>query len=149
MTTAQIRQQEQRIRQAGIQQVGYLIVGVPGETDSIRGTTYRLIRQLQPDVAQIHIFNVFEGAPAYSDPRFVGYFDPTATKFSGPRGATGETYARLREERRRFYRQFYFDPRYWGRQLRRRWRPMLGNLSSELAFARRSARYFLRSSDVG
>ena len=144
VTTDQILKQSELIRQAGIQQVGYFIVGVPGETDQERGETYRLIQRLQPDVAQIHIFNVFEGAPAYTDPRFTPHFDPEATKFSGPRGPMGETYTRLRQERRRFYRRYYFAPRYLGRQLRRRWRPMLSNLSNEFDFARRSARYFLR-----
>lgn len=141
VTTRQIREQSQRIRQAGIQSVGYFIVGVPGETAEERTQTYDLIEEVQPDVVQIHIFNVFPGAPAME--LYPHLFNPKTTKFTG---AEGDEQVALDAERRRFYRRYYLHPRYLGRTLKRRWRPMLANLEGELDFVRRASRFFLRRS---
>jgi len=137
LTTAEIRAQAARIRAAGIQSVGYFIVGVPGETAAERQATYRLIEDISPDVAQVHIFNVYPGAPAmelYPELRDAG-----GTKFTGPRAQA----AALERERNAFYRRYYLSPRYLARTLRRRWRPLLANLDEEVAFAWKTARFFL------
>jgi len=144
VSTTQVREQSALIREAGIQQVAYFIVGVPGETDDERAATYRLIEEIQPDVVQLHIFNVFEGAPAFEDDRFKGFYDPAATKFTGPQGTRNADLAQLDAERRAFYRKYYFDPRYLQRQVRRRFWPLMANLGAELEFAKRSARFFLQ-----
>lgn len=137
LTTGEIRAQAARIRAAGIQSVGYFIVGVPGETAAERQATYRLIEDIAPDVAQVHIFNVYPGAPAielYPELRDAG-----GTKFTGPRAHA----AALERQRNAFYRRYYLSPRYLARTVRRRWRPLLANLDEELAFAWKTARFFL------
>jgi anaerobic magnesium-protoporphyrin IX monomethyl ester cyclase len=137
VTTKQIRTQAQAIHEAGIQLVGYFIVGSPDETESERQATYDLIEDIQPDVVQIHIFNVFPGAPAME--LYPELHNPTTTKFTGPGNIGKEA---LDAERRRFYRRYYLRPGYLGRTLRRRWRPMLANLDGELDFVKRSVRFF-------
>jgi len=137
VTTDQIRTQAHAIHEAGIQLVGYFIVGAPGETDDERQATYDLIEDIEPEVVQIHIFNVFPGAPAMDI--YPDLYDPTTTKFTGP-GHNEED--PLDEERRRFYRRYYLRPRYLRRTLKRRWKPMLANLDGELEFVRRSMRFF-------
>ena len=137
VTTDQIRTQAQAIHDAGIQLVGYFIVGAPGESDEERQATYSLIEEIEPEVVQIHIFNVFPGAPAME--LYPDLYDPTPTKFTGP-GQGGKD--ALDEERRRFYRRYYLRPRYIRRTLQRRWRPMLANLDGELDFVKRSMRFF-------
>lgn len=141
VTTDQVRKQADLISRAGIQKVGYFIVGVPSETAEERAATYSLIEEIQPDVVQLHIFNVFEGAPAFDDPRFATHYDPASDKFTGPSSLRPEL-RDLDAERREFYRRYYLSPAYLGRQLRRRFWPLMANLEEELAFARRSARFF-------
>ena len=122
---------------------GYVGFGLyhlkPGETAEERTQTYDLIEEVQPDVVQIHIFNVFPGAPAME--LYPHLFNPKTTKFTG---AEGDEQVALDAERRRFYRRYYLHPRYLGRTLKRRWRPMLANLEGELDFVRRASRFFLR-----
>lgn len=140
VTTSQIREQARLIHAAGIQLVGYFIIGTPSETDAERSATYRLIEEIRPEVAQVHIFNVFPGARAMD--LFPELHDARSTKFTGPQHDNGRM-ARLDKERRAFYRRYYFSPSYLGRMLRRRWRPLLHNLGSEADFVRRSSRFFL------
>ena len=137
VTTDQIRAQARAIHQAGIQLVGYFIVGAPGESDDERQATYRLIDEIQPEVVQIHIFNVFPGAPAME--LYPDLYDPKTTKFTGPESRGQKE---LDDERRKFYRRYYLRPRYLRRTLKRRWRPMLANLDGELDFVKRSVRFF-------
>lgn len=140
VTVAQTREQGRLIRAAGIQLVGYFIVGTPGETDDERQATYDFITELAPDVVQLHIFNVFPGAPAME--RFPQLYEERATKFTGPRGR-GERIEALDAERRAFYRRYYLSPGYLGRTLKRRWRPLLANIEEEAGFVLRSTRFFL------
>jgi anaerobic magnesium-protoporphyrin IX monomethyl ester cyclase len=134
-----VRDQAKRIRTAGIQLVGYFIVGTPGETREERKDTYDFIEEMAPDVVQLHIFNVFPGAPAMET--FPELYAEEGTKFTGPRGRV-ETLAELDKERRTFYLRYYTSPRYVTRTLKRRWRPLLANLPQELSFAFKSARFF-------
>ncbi|MEE2779321.1 MAG: radical SAM protein [Myxococcota bacterium] len=143
VSVAQIREQALKIRQAGIQSVGYFIVGVPGETDDERSTTYDFIEEIAPDVVQLHIFNVFPGAPAMAE--FGSMYSEAGTKFLGPTGRDDRLEA-LDEERRKFYLRYYLSPRYVVRTLRRRWRPLLANFGEEASFALRSTRFFLGGS---
>lgn len=140
VTVGEVRAQAQRIRKAGIQLVGYFIVGVPTETDVERRATYRFIEEMAPDVVQLHIFNVFPGAPAMD--LFPDRYTDDGTKFTGPLALD----AHLRDldrERREFYRRYYLSPRYLGRTLRRRWRPLLHNLGDEARFVAGATRFFL------
>ena len=59
VSVEKVRDQAARIRAAGIQLVGYFIVGTPGETKEERQDTYDFIEEIAPDVVQLHIFNVF------------------------------------------------------------------------------------------
>jgi anaerobic magnesium-protoporphyrin IX monomethyl ester cyclase len=134
-----VRDQAARIRAAGIQLVGYFIVGTPGETAEERQATYEFIEQVAPDVVQLHIFNVFPGAPAMEI--FPELYAEEGTKFTGPKGRSEELEA-LDKERRAFYLRYYTSPRFVARTLRRRWRPLLANLPDEVSFALKSARFF-------
>jgi anaerobic magnesium-protoporphyrin IX monomethyl ester cyclase len=140
VTVAEVREQAARIRHAGIQLVGYFIVGVPGETDAERQTTYDFIEEIAPDLVQLHIFNVFPGAPAMD--MFPERYVEEGTKFTGPRGLD-QRMIDLDRERRSFYRRYYLSPRYLGRALRRRWRPLLHNFGEEAEFVVRTTRFFL------
>jgi radical SAM superfamily enzyme YgiQ (UPF0313 family) len=140
VTTEQIRAQAERIHQAQIQLVGYFIVGIPSETAEERESTYQLIRDIRPAVAQIHIFNVFPGAEAMT--LFPDQYSDTSTKFTGP-DPSDSAIAQLDRERRRFYRDYYLSPRYLTRTLRRRWRPLWANMGQELDFVKRTTRFFL------
>ncbi|MGM0578479.1 MAG: B12-binding domain-containing radical SAM protein [Myxococcota bacterium] len=142
ITTAQLREQARLIHEAGIQLVAYFIVGVPGETDAERAATYELIREIRPDLVQIHIFNLFPGSSAME--LYPELYSPTGSKFTGP-ATMGPELERLDRERRAFYLRYYLDPRNLGRMVRRRWRPILANLGDEVDFAWQATRYFMRN----
>ena len=94
-------------------------------------------------MVQIHIYNVFPGAPAMDQPGT--HYDPLASKFTGPSDGASEQIGlsqRLHDERQAFYRRYYLHPTYITRTLKRRWRPLLANLAEESQFAWRSARFF-------
>ena len=135
-----VRDQARRIRAAGMQLVGYFIVGSPGETDAERKATYDFIEDMAPDVVQLHIFNVFPGAPAME--MYPELYAEAGTKFTGPKGRLEHLDA-LDRERRAFYRRYYLNPRYVARTLRRRWRPLLANFGEEAAWVLGSTRFFL------
>ncbi|MBD89824.1 MAG: hypothetical protein CL940_05775 [Deltaproteobacteria bacterium] len=139
VSVEKVRDQAARIRAAGIQLVGYFIVGTPGETKEERQDTYDFIEEIAPDVVQLHIFNVFPGAPAMD--AFPELYAEEGTKFTGPRGRVTQL-EELDKERRAFYLRYYTSPRYVARTLKRRWRPLISNLPDELSFAFRSARFF-------
>lgn len=139
VSVEKVRDQATRIREAGIQLVGYFIVGTPGETREERMATYEFIEEIAPDVVQLHIFNVFPGAPAME--AFPELYAEEGTKFTGPRGRVSRL-EELDEERRSFYLRYYTSPRYVARTLKRRWRPLMANLPDEISFALRSARFF-------
>jgi len=92
-------------------------------------------------VVQLHIFNVFPGAPAMEI--FPELYAEDGTKFTGPRGRSEQLEA-LDSERRAFYLRYYTSPRYIARTLKRRWRPLLSNLPDELRFAMKAAKFFAR-----
>ena len=108
-----------------------------------RSATYDFIRELAPDVVQLHIFNVYPGAPAME--AYPELYAESGTKFTGPTELDRDNVA-LDDERRTFYRRYYLSPSYIQRALRRRWRPLLHNLGEELGFAWRSTRFFLGGS---
>lgn len=143
VTVDGIREQARRIRRAGVQLVGYFLVGTPGETAAERAQTYALIDELQPAVVQLHIFNVFPGAPAME--MFPERYQRSATKFTGPRSADPHM-LELDREVRAFYRRYYLRPAYLARTVRRRWRSLAHNLGDEARFAAHATRFFLGSS---
>ncbi len=111
-------------RQLGIQVHGTFMVGLPGETRESIEASMRFACELDPDTIQVSLATPYPGTEFYDFCREQGYLQDHGLV----QGATGYQQcvvdypalaaAKIFEAVPRFYRRFYFRPRYMARALR-------------------------------
>ena len=112
LTTDDLRAQFAILRQAGLLTVAFVIVGAPGETAASTELTRRLVRELAPDLLQVHFHTPYPGSrDGAAQPSFP--LDPYATKFARHAGTTADPH----QARAALYRDFYLSPATWARAL--------------------------------
>lgn len=74
-TVELIRSTAALIRECGLRWHGFFIIGIPGETREEMTATMNLLREIQPDRAQISVFTPFPGTPLHADLLAAGKFD--------------------------------------------------------------------------
>jgi anaerobic magnesium-protoporphyrin IX monomethyl ester cyclase len=116
-----VRQTFAETRQAGIETVGFFMLGIPGETAAEREQTVEVALELDPDYVSFNVCTPLPGAPLYdrlpegSKGELWSSMDARAAvgdPGDGERGA-------IEEAMRRAYRRFYFRPKTMWRQLAR------------------------------
>ena len=139
-----IRQAFKNAKAAGIETIGFLIIGLPGDTRASMQKTIDFAIELDPMIANLSMMTHYPGTIVYEqvkrDGRFLVtdwedyvFFDTKA------RYEMGDLTAELMEEMyRKAYRQFYWRPKYvmrtmqrkdfwlnFGRNLRLAWRTVI------------------------
>lgn len=114
-------------KELGIQIHGAFIVGLPGETPETLAESRRFARELDPDTIQVSLATPYPGTEFYSWCQEHGYIRSDAMV----NGQTGYqqcvvSYPELPAEEifaavPKFYREFYFRPRYLARTARIMW----------------------------
>ncbi len=131
-TPAAARAQFAVLREAGLLTVAFLIVGAPGETPGSIELTRRLVRDLAPDLLQVHFHTPYPGSRDGEQGAPVVALDAYATKFARPSGPTADPHA----AQAALYRDFYLRPATWARTLRRSGGFWAANLPTALRLGR-------------
>jgi len=125
---ADVRAQFSVLREAGLLTVAFVIVGTPGETAAATEATRRLIRELRPDLLQVHFHTPYPGSRDGQDGSGAFPLDPYATKFARPAPGPSSPHA----ARAALYRDFYLSPSTWLRAARHSGRFWAANLPTAL-----------------
>lgn len=131
LTPDAIRAQFAVLREAGLLTVAFVIVGAPGETPASTELTRRLVRDLRPDLLQVHFHTPYPGSRDGAEAALL-LQDAYATKFARPAGGHGDPHA----ARAALYRDFYLSPATWGRTLRHSGRFWAANWPTALHLGR-------------
>jgi len=137
-------------KQAGISTLAYFMIGIPGQTEADVRKTFRLARQLDPDVVHITILTPFPGTEIYRQALEQGVYDRDHwLDFArDPQPGFQPLYwtrelgrDRLEQLLVKAYKNFYVRPAYIARQLLkiRSWRELATKIKAGLrvAFLRR------------
>jgi anaerobic magnesium-protoporphyrin IX monomethyl ester cyclase len=139
ITPEQVKTAVRDTRDAGIQVVGYFMLGSPGETPETIRQTIALAKQLKVDFAQFSVTTPFPGtdlydiymrgrreSPAWDKFIYAGTDNPTTPIFESDNLSGTDIQVWLR----RAYRGFYLRPAYLGQRLRRctSWSEIMMNL---------------------
>jgi len=133
-------------RRAGISTLAYFMIGIPGQTEADVRQTFRLARQLDPDVVHITILTPFPGTEIYRQAFEQGVYDRDYwLEFARePQPGFQPLYwtkelgrERLEELLVAAYKNFYVRPRYILRQLLkcRSWRELTTKAKAGLRVA--------------
>ncbi|HUT35851.1 MAG TPA: radical SAM protein [Planctomycetota bacterium] len=133
-------------KRAGISTLAYFMIGIPGQTEADVRQTFRLARQLDPDVVHITILTPFPGTEIYRQALEQGVYDRDHwLDFARePRPGFQPLYwtrelgrERLEELLVAAYKSFYVRPRYILRQLLkcRSWRELTTKVKAGLRVA--------------
>ncbi|MBM4285454.1 MAG: hopanoid biosynthesis associated radical SAM protein HpnJ [Deltaproteobacteria bacterium] len=113
-----------RCRELGIQVHGAFMVGLPGETRESLAASMRFACELDPDTIQVSLATPYPGTEFYDFCRERGYLKDQAL-VDGRTGYQqcvvdypGLAAAEIFESVPRFYRRFYFRPRYMARAVK-------------------------------
>jgi anaerobic magnesium-protoporphyrin IX monomethyl ester cyclase len=128
ITLEQVEEAIRTTREAGIQTIGYLMLGSPGETPETIDRTINLAKKLRLDFAQFSITMPLPGSEMYNQ-YLKQHPDPIRWEdfaYSGAGAETGPVFeseklsrAELARWVRKAYREFYLRPDYiWQRLLR-------------------------------
>jgi len=121
-----IRQAFKNAKAAGIETIGFFIIGLPGDTRATMQRTIDFAIELDPMIANFSMMTPYPGTAVYEEVKQHGrilmndwedyiFFDQRA------RYEMGDLTAELVEEMyRKAYRQFYWRPKYVARTLRRK-----------------------------
>ena len=121
-----IRQAFKNAKAAGIETIGFFIIGLPGDTRETMQKTINFAIELDPMIANFSMMTPYPGTIVYEQVKQAGrflmddwedyvFFDQRA------RYEMGDLTAELVEEMyRRAYRQFYWRPKYIARTMRRK-----------------------------
>jgi radical SAM superfamily enzyme YgiQ (UPF0313 family) len=121
-----IRQAFKNAKAAGIETIGFFIIGLPGDTRATMQKTIDFAVELDPMIANFSMMTPYPGTIVYEQVKKNGrflvqdwedyvFFDTKA------RYEMGELTADLTEEMyRKAYRQFYWRPKYIARAMRRK-----------------------------
>jgi len=126
ITVAETRAAFAATRAAGIESLGYFLLGIPGETMADELETVRLAIDLGADYAQFGILSPLPGTPLDDYARERGWASAAPARGPAERGSRRPvildgywTLARLDEISRRAHRAFYFRPAYVWKRLRK------------------------------
>jgi len=128
ITLEQVEAAVRVTREVGIQTVGYLMIGSPGETPDTIAATLDLARRLKLDFAQFSLTTPFPGTELYQLYRQEAEADVPWESFvySGAGGDAAPLFASrhlsradLRRWEKRTYRRFYLRPAYLWQRLGR------------------------------
>lgn len=122
ITVEQIRDAFKWTRQAGIESIAHVILGLPGETPQTIKKTIALVNQIQPDYAQYYCAIPFPGTELYEQAVKEGWlitkdwskFEINQAIISTPNLSAKE----LNQARQIAFRQFYLRPSYMWKRLR-------------------------------
>ncbi len=121
-----IRQAFRNAKAAGIETIGFFIIGLPGDTRESMQKTIDFAIELDPMIANFSMMTPYPGTAVYEQVKAAGrflvqdwedyvFFDTKA------RYELGDLTAELMEEMyRKAYRQFYWRPAYIARAIRRK-----------------------------
>lgn len=128
ITLEQVNQAVRDSREAGLQVVGYFMLGSPGETPETVRQTIELAKELEVDFAQFSVTTPFPGTELYDiymqgrkeDPAwesfiYAGTDNPTTPVFESDNLSRDD----LKHWIRQAYRRFYLRPSYLWQRLRR------------------------------
>ncbi len=128
ITIGQVESAVRATREAGIQVVGYFMLGSPGETPETIRQTIDFARKLRVDFAQFSVTTPFPGtelydiymrgrqeSPAWESFIYAGTDNPTTPVFESDNLTRDD----LKDWTRRAYRAFYLRPSYVWQRLRR------------------------------
>jgi anaerobic magnesium-protoporphyrin IX monomethyl ester cyclase len=128
ITLEQVKKAVKESREAGLQVVGYFMLGSPGETPDTIEQTIDFAKKLRVDFAQFAVTTPFPGtelydiymrgrkeSPAWESFVYAGTDNPTTPVFE----SDNLTRADLAAWTRRAYRRFYLRPSYVWQRLRR------------------------------
>ncbi len=146
ITVEEVRKAFRLTRRAGISTLAYFMIGIPGQTEADVRQTFRLARQLDPDVVHITILTPFPGTEIYRQALLQGLYDRDHwLDFArDPRPGFQPLYwtkelgrERLEELLVAAYKNFYVRPRYILRQLLkcRSWRELTTKVKAGLRVA--------------
>jgi anaerobic magnesium-protoporphyrin IX monomethyl ester cyclase len=136
ITVEQTRAAAAAIRRAGIWTVAYVIVGAPGETETERYDTWRLLDEIRPELVQCHRFAWYPMARGERG-------DPTWRRH-GHKFATDSTGATpIAFDQRDLYRKYYLSLRFALDYARTRARWFPGPLWRDAALAMRTVAYMV------
>ncbi len=123
-TLEMARQAVAKTKKAGIEIKGFLMIGLPGDTEETMQQTIDFAKELDLDIAAFSITIPFPGTQVYTEAvksgelktaSFVNYTPYTKGKLPFvPRGLTAK---KLIEYQKKAYREFYFRPRVFLREL--------------------------------
>ena len=121
-----IRQAFLNAKQAGIETIGFFIIGLPGDTRQSMQRTIDFAIEVDPMIANFSMMTPYPGTRVYEEVKRNGrllmadWDDYVFFRHQEPRYELGDLTAELVEEMyNRAYRQFYWRPRYVWRTARR------------------------------
>lgn len=101
----------------GFRLVFFLMLGNPAETREDIEKTFQMVKSINPDMIQIAFFTPYPGSPYFEK---IGGENDIFSRHELPPKKFGELEVdELLEERKRFYRKFYLDPKFIFSFLRR------------------------------
>jgi len=126
ITPEQVREAFALTREAGIQSLGYFMLGIPGETIEEERETVRFAVSLGADFAQFGVLSPFPGTELYELAREKGWLSEAPARGPAERGSRRPvildgywTLDKLDRMVREAHRRFYFRAGYLARRLLR------------------------------
>jgi radical SAM superfamily enzyme YgiQ (UPF0313 family) len=112
-------------RRAGIEAWGYFLMGFPDETEATLRDTIAFATRLPLDIAKVNIIVPYPDSPLFAEYHAAGLMHPQVsyTEFNSnvsPRHIYRHptlSWDCIERHQMRFYRRFYFDPRFVARRV--------------------------------
>jgi radical SAM superfamily enzyme YgiQ (UPF0313 family) len=122
-TTAQAREAVRLTKEAGIEVLAHVVLGLPGETPETIRRTVDFVKELDPDYAQFYCAIPFPKTPFEKLARSEGWVTTDDYSKYELNQAILSTPAlpaeKLRDARRKAYREFYLRPSYLWKRLKK------------------------------
>lgn len=132
-TVGQMKKAFKLTKKAGILTVAYFMLGSPTETEEEVKKTFKLCKQLKPDLLQVAYFTPYPGSEAYekmSDQQKLKFDTLSHYNEIGYNFSNIPT-RKLRKMQRRFYKRYFFSPLFLSKYLTKRLLFMIFNFKSE------------------
>ncbi|MBI4162344.1 MAG: radical SAM protein [Candidatus Aenigmarchaeota archaeon] len=123
--TATARQAVDWSKEAGLEVLGFFMIGLPGETEETMQQTIDFAKSLNIDFAKMTIMSPLPGTPVFNDFKEKGllkkdvdwstfnYYTPPSELYTHP----NLDWATIEKYYKKFYREFYFRPGYMAKRL--------------------------------
>lgn len=119
-------------RQAGLFNVGFFMLGNPGETESDIRKTYDLMLRVRPDIIQVAFFTPYPGSPMFNPEMLSSHDLSSFSHYNFPFNHSDVSDDDLRRWQKKFYLDFIFKSGFIGRYLANQTVPSLVNLEKVL-----------------